>query len=213
MINANEKVMLFCDSRLSQVFGQSADPRNLFGKQITNICPVDFQTFGSPGQRMSRLPPPQGALKLLSFVDFKDCIIFAHGFFEHVKCVVISLDYNDYCGGNSQSLSNYQSCLREVIHYFQDIQIPNIVVISALSHGALESIPNPGGFYLNDFRLAAENICLDMGVIFCDGTSLVPDDEVYFHENGPHMTDAGHVLAAQNFVNFMQAQSVFPSIY
>jgi len=209
-MNENGKLFLVGDSRVSQVFGVGADPRNLVGHRISEICPINVQTYASSGQRMSRYPSYE--FYEVSFVDHFHDVLYPHGVFGQIDVIAIMLGYNDWVAGDSASLSKYIESYREVIRYLKEIQIVSIVVISDIYTIDDELTQNSGGFYLQDFRDAAEAVATEFSIYFIDGKTLIPQNSANY-DGGVHPNNTGHALFGANIVDAMQTLGIFPADY
>ena len=90
-----DKVVIVGDSRIAEVFGEDADPRNGIACQITEICPAQVIIYAAGGQRMSRWHGQAYKVNYLSFFDAKDGAMYMAGAFGGIQALVIMLDYND----------------------------------------------------------------------------------------------------------------------
>ena len=212
MANENAKICFVSDSRLSRIFGNDADPRNGIAHRLTEICPIQAVTFAAGGQRMSRYPWPSSLGESLSFVDSKSSLQYIDGLYDDLKAIVIMLDYNDWLGGDSNSLTKYLRAYNEVLNYFEDMNNNPVVMTSGFITIDEENTTNDGGFYLQDFRDAQEDLAAERGKLFIPGESLLPQDQDYFYDSR-HLNNLGSYTAATNWATALQTANILPANY
>ena len=209
--NENAKIVFVGDSRIAEVFGEGADPRNGIGHKITEICPAQVMVFAAGGQRMSRWNDIAAMVPSLSFVDSKSSIMYANGLFGAVKAVIIMLDYNDWVYGNS-TIPNFIGAYREVIKYYKDNSIPVVIVTGFITIDEEETTWCEGCPTLGDFRAAETALGVEMGVPVIQGPSLIPQEQDYFNDSH-HPNNLGASTAALNIVPQLQALDILPANY
>ena len=216
----NSTCLILADSIWQKNFTTPADTRNSVAYQIMNRCPVNVSMCafsGMPLIRHASMPAASGY-----GVDQKAVITAAS--FMGLDNLVICLGYNDWSTADLRTMRYYKWALIELLSFAIRLNgIGSITLISPILSPDDELTYHPGNGIqeVNDFKLQEyRNACYNayvkfydcpVPIRFLDGLTLVPNDPLNFV--GPHLTGVGAVELANNFVDYMQGQGVFPSDY
>ena len=97
--------------------------------------------------------------------------------------------------------------------YYQRIYWPfPVVVVSGIITIDEEAVVWDGGFTLQDFRDAQQELAEEQGNLFIDGRTLVPQNQIYFSDSH-HLNNAGSVEFATNITVALQALDLLPANY